>query len=460
MDFYAYNTIKQFIIRALALLYFCCSMMQLGLTKGLVSPNAFTLSRMKMSRGMRMLSSASGAFLRDVPQGPPDKIIGLNDLFKADTNPKKASLGVGAYRDNNGKPMVLDSVKEAEQRIISRGMDQEYAGIAGVPGYVEASLEFAYGDNSIPLKENRVAAVQTLSGTGACRVAGEFFAKFVGKGVKIYMPDPTWGNHIPIMKNSGLEPATYKYYDPSTCSYDHEGFMSDIAANPEGSVYMLHACAHNPTGCDPSKEQWKELSQQLLKKKAIIFFDCAYQGFASGSAEEDAFSIRKFVEDGHNIMLAQSFAKNFGLYGQRVGTLSVVCKDVEEKSRVESQLKLIIRPMYSNPPIHGARVVEEVLNDAILKKKWEGECAAMSKRIIDMRKLLRDGLAEKGSTKDWSHVTNQIGMFAFTGLTTEQVLRMRKEFSIYCTDDGRISIAGINSGNVDHIATAMHEVSK
>jgi aspartate aminotransferase len=392
--------------------------------------------------------------------GPPDKIIGLNGLFQQDSNPKKINLGVGAYRGNDGKPMLLPSVNEAENRINKRKMEHEYAGIAGVPEYVKLSLGFAYGDDSAPVSEGRVAAVQTLSGTGACRVAGEFFGRFVGKGSKIFMPNPTWGNHIPIMKDAGLEPAQYKYYKADTCSYDHHGFMGDIAANPDGSIYLIHACAHNPTGCDPSQEEWRELSKQLLKKKAIVFFDCAYQGFASGSAEKDAFAIRQFVNDGHNIMLAQSFAKNFGLYGERIGTLSVVCKDTEEKERVESQLKIIIRPMYSNPPLHGARIVQEVLSDAGLSKQWAEECADMSSRIIDMRQLLRDGLAKQGSTKDWSHITDQIGMFAFTGLTTEQVLKMRSEYSVYCTDDGRISIAGINSNNVEHLAMAIHEVSK
>lgn len=408
----------------------------------------------------RSLSSKSGEYLGAVPMGPPDKIIGLNELFKKDTNPKKCSLGVGAYRDNNGKPLVLKSVTEAGNRINQANMEHEYAGIAGVPDYVDLSLGFAYGSDSAPLKEGRVAAVQTLSGTGACRVAGEFFSRFVGKGAKIFMPNPTWGNHIPIMRDAGLEPAQYKYYKEDNCSYDHAGFMSDIAANPEGSVYLIHACAHNPTGCDPSEKEWLELSQQLLKKKAIVFFDCAYQGFASGSAEQDAFAIRQFVKDGHNIMLAQSFAKNFGLYGQRVGTLSVVCKDQEEKERVESQLKIIIRPMYSNPPLHGARIVQEILADSSLKKQWEGECADMSTRIIEMRQLLKDGLAKRGSTKDWSHIVNQIGMFAFTGLTSEQVLKIRSEYSIYCTEDGRISIAGVNSTNVDHIAEAIHAVTK
>jgi aspartate aminotransferase len=407
-----------------------------------------------------LLMSFSSQYLSEIPQGPPDKILGLNELFKADTNPKKVSLGVGAYRADDGKPLVLDCVREAEKRITEKKMDHEYAGIAGVLNYVDLSLEFAYGKDSIPIKEGRIAAVQTLSGTGACRIAGEFFARFVGKDTPIYMPNPTWGNHIPIMKNAGLTPAEYTYYNPDNCSYNHEGFMKDIESLPNGSVFLLHACAHNPTGCDPSKEQWKELSQAFLKKDHILFFDCAYQGFASGNAETDAFAIRQFVDDGHQFVLSQSFAKNFGLYGQRVGTLSVVCKDAEEKKRIDSQLKLLIRPMYSNPPVHGARIVEEVLLDGALSKKWEGECKGMADRINNMRQLLRDKLAELGSTKDWSHITNQIGMFAFTGLSSEQVLKMRAEYSIYCTEDGRISIAGVNSKNVDHIAEAIHAVSE
>jgi aspartate aminotransferase, mitochondrial len=404
------------------------------------------------------LNNHFSSLLRDVPMGPPDKILGLNELFKNDSNPLKVSLGVGAYRGDDGKPLVLDVVREAERRIVSGNMDHEYAGIAGVDGYVKLSLKFAYGDNQNVL--DRIAAVQSLSGTGACRIAGEFFARFIGQGTKIYMPNPTWPNHIPIMKNAGLEPAQYTYYDADGCKYNHKGCVNDITNAPNGSVFLMHACAHNPTGCDPSKEQWNELSKLMKEKGHIVFFDSAYQGFASGNAEVDAYAVRKFVEDGHDILLAQSFAKNFGLYGERIGTLSVVCQDVEEKKRVDSQLKLLVRPSYSNPPVHGARIVQEILSDETLSKKWEQECRDMADRMHSMRSLLKNHLSEAGSVKNWDHITDQIGMFAFTGLTTEQVLEMRGKHSVYCTDDGRISIAGINTTNVKHIAMAIHDVTK
>ena len=236
--------------------------------------------------------------------GPPDKILGLNVLFKDDKNPRKVSLGVGAYRDNDGKPLVLDVVREAERRIVEAKMDHEYAGIDGLPEYVSLSLKFAYGND--PKLLQRISAVQSLSGTGACRLAGEFFSRFMGKGTKIYMPNPTWPNHIPIMKNSGLEPAQYTYYHAESCSYDHAGCLKSIQEAPKGSVFLLHACAHNPTGCDPSKAQWGELSAAMKAQEHVVFFDSAYQGFASGDAEKDAYALRKFVEDGHEtVLLAQ-----------------------------------------------------------------------------------------------------------------------------------------------------------
>jgi len=386
--------------------------------------------------------------------------LGLNEAFKADKASTKVNLGVGAYRDDNNLPMVLKCVKEAEKRIIEKNMDHEYAGIAGLQSFVNLSLEFAYGKGADVIKNNRVAAVQSLSGTGACRLAGEFISRFVGKGVKMYMPDPTWGNHIPIMKDAGLEPAKYRYYHPKTCGLDFEGFQDDVNAAPDGSAFLLHACAHNPTGCDPSHEQWDLLSAQFKKKKHIAFFDSAYQGFASGDPELDAYSIRKFVADGHNILLSQSYAKNFGLYGERIGTLSVVTADAEETERVNSQLKVLVRPMYSNPPVYGARVVVEVLTDPVLKEMWFQECKGMADRIMSMRTALRTALEGLGSKKNWGHVSSQIGMFCFTGLTTEQVLTMRSKFHIYCTDDGRISMAGVTTKNVAYLAQAIHDVSK
>lgn len=260
--------------------------------------------RAALLRAVVAPASRSFGMLASVPMGPPDKILGLNVLFKDDKNPRKVSLGVGAYRDNDGKPLVLDVVREAERRIVEAKMDHEYAGIDGLPEYVSLSLKFAYGDD--PKLLQRISAVQSLSGTGACRLAGEFFSRFLGQGTKIYMPNPTWPNHIPIMKNAGMEPAQYTYYHADSCSYDHVGCLKSIQEAPKGSVFLMHACAHNPTGCDPSKEQWCELSAAMKAQQHVVFFDSAYQGFASGDAEKDAYALRKFVEDGHEtVLLAQ-----------------------------------------------------------------------------------------------------------------------------------------------------------
>lgn len=403
------------------------------------------------------LSASSWA---NIKLAPPDKILGLNEAFKADPAKTKVNLGVGAYRDDNGSPWVLKSVREAEKRIVEKNVDHEYAGIAGLQSFIDSSMKFVYGENSEAIKNGRIAAIQSLSGTGACRVVGEFVNRFVGKGIKMYMPDPTWGNHIPIMKDAGLEPAKYKYFHPVTCSVDFEGMQRDIEAAPNGSVFMLHACAHNPTGCDPVPAQWDALSLQFKNKGHIAFFDSAYQGFASGDAEVDAYSIRKFVSDGHNIIVAQSYAKNFGLYGERIGTLSVVTQDKEETERVNSQLKLLVRPMYSNPPVYGARIVQEILSDPELRSKWTEECKSMADRIKSMRSALRTALEGLGSKRDWKHITSQIGMFCFTGMTVEQVMNIRNNHHIYCTEDGRISMAGVTSKNVAYVAASIHEVTK
>ncbi len=409
--------------------------------------------------GVRSMGTVSD-FMKTVPMGPPDPILGLNEMFGKDKDPRKTNLGVGAYRDDAGKPYVLHSVREAERRIIEAKMNHEYAGITGVAPFVDLSLKFAYGDNSKVLAEKRVAGTQTLSGTGACRLAGEFYGKFLGKGSPVYMPDPTWGNHIPIFANSGMDVRKYAYLNRKDQTLDLEGMLRDIDKAPENSVFLLHACAHNPTGVDPNPEQWKEISQLMKKKNHFAFFDSAYQGFASGDAERDAGAIRQFVDDGHCISLAQSFAKNFGLYGERIGAFSVVCQDPEEKARVESQLKILIRPMYSNPPVHGARIIEIVLSDETLKAQWYKECKGMADRIITMRHSLKGKLEALGSPHNWNHVTSQIGMFCFSGLDEKKVNRLREEFHIYMTKDGRISMAGVTSGNVNYLAECMHTVSK
>lgn len=336
--------------------------------------------------------------------------------------------------------------------------DDRYAPIAGVGSYLNLSLEFAYGADSVPLKEKRIAAVQAISGTGACRLAGEFIRKFVGQGRAIHVPNPTWGNHIAIFENAGLKPTYYPYYDSQHNSVDFKNLL-DYVNKLEKEVFLLHACAHNPTGADPTKEQWQELSHLFKKKQHIALFDSAYQGFASGDPEKDAFALREFVRDGHQILLCQSFAKNFGLYGERAGVLSVVTESPEEAERVNSQLKVIVRPMYSNPPVHGARIVAEVLGDPALKTQWLGECRGMAERIGRMRHLLRSKLEAGNPGRSWKHITDQIGMFCFTGLSKEQVLRLRSEYHIYCTDDGRFSVAGITTKNVDYLAASVLAVT-
>jgi aspartate aminotransferase len=252
----------------------------------------------------------------------------------------------------------------------------------------------------------------------------------------------------------------YRYYDPKTCGYDFDGALQDIAKIPEGAVILLHACAHNPTGVDPKPEQWKEMSKVIKSRKLFTYFDMAYQGFASGCTNKDAAALRMFIEDGHQVALAQSFAKNMGMYGERVGAFTLVCNDKDEAARVMSQVKIIIRPIYSNPPLSGARVAATILNDKALRAEWLVDVKTMADRIISMRNKLQAGLKKEGSSKNWQHITDQIGMFCFTGMTPDQVERLTKEFSIYLTRDGRISVAGITSANVEYLAHAMHQVTK
>lgn len=395
----------------------------------------------------------------EVKQGPPDAILGITEAFKKDTFDQKINLGVGAYRDDAGKPYVLPSVRKAEESITKKLMDKEYAGITGVPTFTAAAAELAYGSSCSALLENRIAVTQTISGTGALRIGAAFLERFF-PSKKILLPTPSWANHAAVFKDAGMVPEQYRYYDKNTISLDFDGLIADLEAAPNGTAVLLHACAHNPTGVDPTPEQWRKISEVVKSKGHFPFFDMAYQGFASGDIAKDAYAVRYFVEEGHQVALCQSFAKNMGLYGERVGAFSLVCATPEEKQRVDSQLKIIIRPLYSNPPIHGARIASEILNNPELKGQWLEEVKGMADRMIKMRHLLKSNLESLGSKKDWSHVTSQIGMFCYTGLSGEQVDRLAKEFSVYGTRDGRISVSGITSANVARLAQAIHEVSK
>ncbi|KAH7938006.1 hypothetical protein HPB49_019109 [Dermacentor silvarum] len=392
--------------------------------------------------------------------GPPDPILGVTEAFKKDTNPKKMNLGVGAYRDDTGKPYVLPSVRKAEEIIMSKKLDKEYLPIGGMSEFCNAAAQLAFGEDSEVVKSKRNTTVQGISGTGSLTIGAFFLGQFFKGNREIYMPTPTWGNHIPLFKRGGLTVKQYRYYDPQTCGFDFSGALQDIAKIPEESVILLHACAHNPTGVDPKLEQWKEISKVIKSRRLFPFLDMAYQGFATGDIDRDAAAVRLFAEDGHGFAVSQSFAKNMGLYGERVGAFTMVCGSKEEADRVMSQIKIIIRPTYSNPPIHGARLAHLILTDPELRQQWLKDVKGMADRIIGMRTRLRDGLKREGSTKNWQHITDQIGMFCFTGMTQEQVARLIKEFSVYLTKDGRISVAGISSNNVDYLAHAMHQVTK
>lgn len=409
---------------------------------------------------LKATSRAFASTWANVPAGPPDPILGVTEAFKKDTDSKKINLGVGAYRDEKGKPFVLPSVREAEESIVKAKYDKEYLPITGFGDFTKNAAVLAYGKDSKPLQEGRIAITQSISGTGALRIGGAFLQRFYPSKT-IYLPTPTWGNHIPIFKDAGLKVEHYRYYDKKTVGLDFEGMKSDIEKLENGSIVLLHACAHNPTGVDPTKDQWKEIAEIVKRKNHFAFFDMAYQGFASGDIDADAFAPRYFVSEGIPICLSQSFAKNMGLYGERVGAFSIVTESPEEKARVDSQIKILVRPLYSNPPVHGARIAGSILADEKLYKQWLGEVKQMADRIIGMRTALKDLLVKDlGSKHNWDHITNQIGMFAFLGITPEQVEQLKNKHHVYLTKDGRISVAGVTPDNVRHLAESLHDVTK
>ncbi|KAG4194598.1 hypothetical protein ERO13_A06G063900v2 [Gossypium hirsutum] len=391
-----------------------------------------------------------------IVQAPEDPILGVTVAYNKDPSPNKLNLGVGAYRTEEGKPLVLNVVRKAEQLLVNDlSRVKEYLPILGLAEFNKLSAKLILGDDSPAIQENRVATAQCLSGTGSLRVGAEFLAKHYHQRT-IYIPQPSWGNHVKVFTMAGLSVKNYRYYDPTTRGLNFQGLLEDLGAAPAGAIVLLHACAHNPTGVDPTVEQWEQIRQSMRSKGLLPFFDSAYQGFASGSLDADAQPVRMFVADGGECFIAQSYAKNMGLYGERVGALSIVCKAADVASRVESQLKLLIRPMYSNPPIHGASIAMTILKNSDMYNEWKIELKAMADRIISMRKQLFDALSAKGTPGDWSHIIKQIGMFTFTGLDSDQVAFMIKEYHIYMTSDGRISMAGLSSKTVPHLADAIH----
>ncbi|KAJ8917470.1 hypothetical protein NQ315_005517 [Exocentrus adspersus] len=415
---------------------------------------------LQSKNGINSVKQRASSWWSGVQMGPPDAILGVTEAFRRDTNPNKINLGVGAYRDDNGKPYVLSVVRKAEDKIKAKNLDKEYAPISGVAEFCKRSIELALGEGSDVTSNGLNATVQSISGTGSLRVGAAFLNGFFPGNKTVYLPAPSWGNHTPLFKHSGLDVKAYRYYDPKTCGLDFSGAVEDISKIPEKSIILLHACAHNPTGVDPTREQWAELSALIKKRNLFPYFDMAYQGFATGNVDNDAYAVRLFIKEGHRIALAQSYAKNMGLYGERTGAFSLVASSKEEADRCMSQIKILIRALYSNPPINGARIASEILGDPELRSEWLKEVKGMADRIISVRTKLRDNLKKEGSTRNWDHITNQIGMFCFTGMKAPEVEKIIKEHSVYLTKDGRISMAGVTSKNVDYLARAIHAVTK
>ncbi|KIK71059.1 hypothetical protein GYMLUDRAFT_33186 [Collybiopsis luxurians FD-317 M1] len=419
------------------------------------------LSLARRSAPINLTAKRAISAFAAVPAGPPDPILGVTEAFKADKDPRKINLGVGAYRDENGKPYILNSVKKAEELVANSKPDKEYLPITGFAEFTKNAAKLAYGADSAPFASDSISVTQSISGTGALRIGGAFLARHYPHSKVIYLPNPSWGNHTPVFRDSGLEVRSYRYFDKGTVGLDFEGLKADLRAAPKKSIVLLHACAHNPTGVDPTHGQWKEISDIVKENELFPFFDMAYQGFATGSISNDAFAVRHFVAQGHQIALAQSFAKNMGLYGERVGAFSLTTADPEEKARVDSQLKIIIRPMYSNPPIHGARIANAILANEALYSEWEVEVKSMADRIINMREKLYDMLTHDLKTPgEWGHIKRQIGMFSFTGLTATHTQALAEKAHIYMTKDGRISMAGLNSKNIEHFGVSVDAAVK
>lgn len=391
-----------------------------------------------------------------VEMAPRDPILGLNDQFAADSNPNKVNLGVGVYFDDNGKLPLLQCVQAAEKAMMDKPTPRGYLPIDGIAAYDNGVKALVFGADSDVVKSGRVSTVQAIGGTGGLKIGADFLKK-INPAAKVLISDPSWENHRAIFQNAGFEVGTYKYYDAANRAINFEGMIADLSAAAPGTVVVLHACCHNPTGYDITAAQWDKVIEVVKAKGLVAFLDMAYQGFGHGIAEDGAV-IGKFVAAGLNIFVSTSFSKSFSLYGERVGALSVVANDKEEAARVLSQLKIVIRTNYSNPPTHGGAVVAAVLNSPELRAQWEAELGEMRVRIKAMRQKLVDGLKAAGVTQDMSFITTQIGMFSYSGLSKDQMVRLRSEFGVYGTDTGRMCVAALNSKNIDYVCKAIAAV--
>jgi aromatic-amino-acid transaminase len=391
-----------------------------------------------------------------VAMAPRDPILGLNEQFNADTNPAKVNLGVGVYFDDAGKLPLLKCVQSAEATMAAAPKPRGYLPIDGIAAYDAGVKALVFGADSEAVTSGRVATVQAIGGTGGLKIGADFLKK-LNPNAKVLISDPSWENHQALFTNAGFKVETYRYYDATTRGLNVAGMLADLSAAPAGTIALLHACCHNPTGYDISAAQWDQVVAICKANNLVPFLDMAYQGFGYG-LKEDGAVIQKFVDAGLTFFVSTSFSKSFSLYGERVGALSVLCTDKAEAERVLSQLKIAIRTNYSNPPTHGGTVVAAVLNSPELRQLWEDELCEMRVRIKAMRSSFVEKLKAAGVKQDMSFITTQIGMFSYSGLSKDQMVRLRNEFGVYGTDTGRMCVAALNSKNIDHVCASIAKV--
>lgn len=382
---------------------------------------------------------------------PPDPILGLTELFKADQRPEKVNLGVGVFVDANGKTPTLGCIAEAAQRIAAQNSSKTYLPITGLPSYMSAAQGLIFGSS----QPEHLISAQTPGGTGALRVAGDFIHKNLPKA-KIWVSNPSWANHKGIFSAAGLDVQSYAYFDPAQNGIDREAFFAAISEIPATDVVVFHACCHNPTGADLTPSDWKKVVSIAQEKGWIPLIDCAYQGFGEG-LDTDAEGVRTMAASGVPFFLAQSFSKNFGLYQDRVGAIHISCTSADEAKRIASRLKISIRVNYSNPPAHGAHLVATVLGDEGLTEQWKEELESMRSRINGVRTEFVAKMAAAGVDRDFSFLEKQRGMFSFTGLNRDQAVKMREDFGVYMVESGRISVAGLTDKNMNHVVEAIRQ---
>lgn len=388
-----------------------------------------------------------------ISAAPADPILGLADLFRADDRPHKINLGIGVYKDETGNTPVLTSVKKAEQYLLENETTKNYLSIDGLADFARCTQELLFGAESALIATGRARTAQTPGGTGALRVAADFLAAQTGVR-RVWVSNPSWPNHKNVFNAAGLEVCEYAYYDAEQHQLDFDGMLAALQEAKAGDVVLFHGCCHNPTGIDPTAEQWQQLAQLSLAKGWLPLFDFAYQGFARG-LNEDAEGLRIFAAAHQELIVASSYSKNFGLYNERVGAITLVAADGATADTAFSQVKYTIRANYSNPPAHGAAVVATILSNQALRTIWEQELTDMRQRIQRMRQLFVNTLAEKGAARDFSFIIQQNGMFSFSGLTKDQVIRLRDEFGVYAVNSGRVNVAGMTPDNMSALCEAI-----